>query len=212
MDPIQSISSLQMDVLKEASNIGAGNAATALSKLLNKKIEMNVPVVRILSFAEIMELIGGSEQMVASVFLQIEGDFTGYMFYILPVDEADSFVRQLTGMSNFSLKNENVPEIVLSAFQEMGNILTGSYLAAVSDFTQLQLKPSVPAVGIDMFGAIISYGLLEISQISDFAIVIDTEVSDSNAARDGDLIKGHFFLLPDPDSFTKVFESLGVYE
>ena len=52
MSYVQSISSLHLDILKEIGNIGAGNAATALSNLLNKKIDMNVPNVRIVSFDE----------------------------------------------------------------------------------------------------------------------------------------------------------------
>ena len=88
---------------------------------------------------------------------------------------------QLTGNNEFSFNKPPYPEIGLSAFQEMGNIVAGSYLSALSDFLQMQIMPTVPDVGIDMFGAIISFGLIEISQESDYAIVIDTEMMDSNS-------------------------------
>lgn len=204
------LNSFQLDILKEIGNIGAGNAATALSGLLNKKIEMNVPSVQVVSFEEMMELVGGADMVVASVFLQIDGDLTGNMFFLLPIKQATIFIQQLTGMSDFSFDEPSVPELALSAFQEMGNILAGSYLSALSDFLQMHIVPSVPAVGIDMFGAIISYGLIEISQVSDFAIVIDTEIKDPDTMNESDLYKGHFFLLPDPDSFVKLFTKLGV--
>lgn len=204
------LSSTQLDILKEIGNIGAGNAATALSGLLNKKIEMNVPNVQIVSFEEMMELVGGADITVAAVFLQIDGDLTGNMYFMLPIEQATIFIQHLTGMTNFSMDEPSIPELALSAFQEMGNILAGSYLSALADFLHMHLVPSVPAVGIDMFGAIISYGLIEISQVSDYAIVIDTEIKDPYVTDNSELLKGHFFLLPDPDSFTKIFKSLGV--
>lgn len=205
-----SLNPVALDVLKEIGNIGAGNAATALSNLLNKRIQMNVPSVQVVSFNEMMELVGGPEETVAAIFLQIEGDLNGSMFFVLPVEKASVFVRQLTGNNEFSFNKPPYPEIGLSAFQEMGNIVAGSYLSALSDFLQMQIMPTVPDVGIDMFGAIISFGLIEISRESDYAIVIDTEMIDSNSNNDESSIKGHFFLLPDADSYRKILTKLGV--
>ena len=85
---------IHLDILKEIGNIGAGNAATALSTLLNKKIEMNVPNVRIVPFHEITELAGGSENVVVSVFLKIEGDANGNMFFILPIEQGERFILE----------------------------------------------------------------------------------------------------------------------
>ncbi|MGG3900863.1 CheY-P-specific phosphatase CheC, partial [Heyndrickxia faecalis] len=78
----------------------------------------------------------------------------------------------------------------------------------LSDFTKLDMLPSVPALSIDMFGSIISYGLIELSQVSDYAIVIDTVLSDEQAENSD--MKGHFFLFPDPDSYEILFRALRV--
>ncbi len=204
---IARIKSLHLDILKEIGNIGAGNAATALSALLGSKIEMKVPSVRIVSFDEMMDMAGGAEKVVASVYLRIEGEAPGNMFFILPVEYAVSFIRHMTGNHSFSFSQLSMDELSASAFQELGNILAGSYLSALCDFTKMDLYPSVPSLRIDMFGAIISFGLIEISHESDYAIVIDTALKDSSLPDD---VKGHFFLLPDPDSFNSFFESLGV--
>ena len=98
---------------------------------------------------------------------------------------------------------------LLSALQELGNILAGSYLSSLSDFTGLNLYPSVPATSIDMLGAIISYGFIELSQFSDYVIVIDTALNETNNEI-VERVDGHFFLLPDPESFDIIFQSLGV--
>jgi chemotaxis protein CheC len=202
------ISDMHLDILKEVGNIGAGHAATALSTLLNKKIDMKVPNVRVVSFDEMMEMAGGAESVIASVFLRIEGDAPGSMFFVLPLEQAEKFIRSLIGDQSFSFSNPNVNELALSALQEMGNILSGSYLSSLSDFTKLNLLPSVPALSIDMAGAVISFGLLELSQVSDYAIVIDTAL-DEDEGQTGGSVKGHFFLLPDPESFDIIFKALG---
>ncbi|KHD86520.1 chemotaxis protein CheC [Heyndrickxia ginsengihumi] len=208
MDIKNKITSLHLDALKEIGNIGAGHAATALSKLLNKKIDMKVPDVHIASFDEIMELIGGAEIVVVSVFLRIEGEAPGNIFFIVPIEQGENFIRSMTGDTTFSFLEPPYSELGLSAMLELGNILSGSYLTALSDFTQLDMYPSVPALSIDMFGSIISYGLIELSQVSDYAIVVDTVVNDGHPQNSD--VKGHFFLFPDPDSYEKIFRALRI--
>ncbi|MGE8204059.1 chemotaxis protein CheC [Heyndrickxia sp. NPDC080065] len=207
METNERLSQTHLDILKEIGNIGAGHAATALSTLLNKKIEMMVPSARIVPFDEMMELVGGSENVVLSVFLKIEGDANGNMFFILPIEQGERFIRQMIGDPSFSFNATPPSEIGISAAHELGNIMAGSYLTALSDFTQLDLFPSIPALSVDMFGAIISYGLLEISQVSDFAIVIDTALYEADSLSS---VNGHFFLLPNPESFQIIFQALGV--
>ncbi|MGD6803043.1 chemotaxis protein CheC [Rossellomorea vietnamensis] len=203
------ITSLQLDILKEIGNIGAGHAATALSTLLNKKIDMKVPQVRVASFDEMMEMAGGPDNVVVSVFLRIEGEAPGSMFFVLPLSQGARFIQQMTGEKDFSFEEPPYSELGLSAMQELGNILSGSYLSSLSDFTNLNLYPSVPALSVDMAGAIISFGLLEVSQKSDTAIVIDTALKEDEIPET-ESVRGHFFLLPDPDSFETIFKALGV--
>ncbi|WP_449540030.1 chemotaxis protein CheC [Ferdinandcohnia sp. Marseille-Q9671] len=205
----QKIDSTHLDILKEIGNIGAGHSATALSKLLNRKIDMTVPNVKIVSFDEMMDFTGGADNVVAGLFLRIEGDVTGNMFFILQLPQATQLIQELIGDETFTFFGEAQNEMGISAFQEVGNILSGSYLTSLSDFTQLNLFPSVPGFSIDMVGAIIGYGLLELSQVSDFAIVIDTIINEPGNQKESN-INGHFLLLPDPDSFDKIFAALGV--
>lgn len=205
----QKITSLHLDVLKEIGNIGAAHAATALSNLLGKKIDMRVPKVEMVSFNDMMELAGGSENVVVGIYLRIEGDAEGSMFFILPIEQANRFIRRLIFDESFDFKKQPVSELGLSAMQEMGNILSGSYLSALSDFTNLKIYPTVPGLSVDMFGAIISIGLIELSHVSDNVIVINTSIFE-DGVEDQETVRGHFFLLPDPDSFDSIFKALGV--
>lgn len=203
------ISSIHLDILSEIGNIGAGHAATALSTLLDKKIEMKTPSVEVVSFDEMMDLAGGPDYIVACVFLRIEGDAPGSMFFILSLEQAAHFIHLMTGEECSSFSEVTHSELGLSALQELGNILCGSYLSSLSDFTQLHLYPSVPSLAVEMVGAVISFGLLEVSQVSDHAIVINTALLE----EDGDNMvsaDGRFFLLPDPQSLQIIFTALGV--
>lgn len=209
MSFLNSISTLQMDALKEIGNIGAGNAATALSKLVKKRVMMNVPSVRTATFDETMELAGGADHIVAGVYLRIDGDITGNMYFILSLTQAERFINQMMDSDQFSFDQPIEDELSLSALTEMGNILSGSYISALSDFTGMRIKPSVPVLGIDMVGAILGYGLLEFSRVGDYAIVIDTDLTELDVKDEKD-VNGHFFLLLDPESFHTLFSALGV--
>lgn len=200
---------MHLDVLKEIGNIGAGHAATSLSNLLDRKIDMRVPKVDLVSFDGMFDLAGGADEVVAGIFLQIEGDLSGSMFFVLSIDSANRFIQKLIGDTSFDFNVPPFSEMGISAMQELGNILSGSYLSALSDFTGLKVYPTVPSLSVDMVGAIVSVGLIEISHMSDEVIVIDTEITE-RGENGTESINGHFFLLPDPSSYITIFRSLGV--
>ena len=192
-----------MDVLKEVGNIGAGNAATALSQLLNRPIDMGVPTVQMLPFEEVAEKVGGDERIVVTVFLRVEGEAPGNLFFMMTPEAAKMLLNRLAG---FGLKEGLMfTDMEQSALSEIGNILAGSYLSSLADFTKLSMYPTVPGLAIDMAGAILSYGLLQFGEMGDDALLIDTSFFEGE-----DQVEGQFFLIPDPLSFAKIFESLGV--
>lgn len=203
MDVFSRLEDFQLDVLKEVGNIGAGHAATALSTLLDKPIDMLVPKVRMLPFEEICDSVGGAETVVMAIFLRVEGDAPGNMFFILDLDAAKNMLQDLVGLS--IPDQEEYSELELSALNEIGNILAGSYLSSLADFTNLNMQPTVPALAIDMAGAILSYGLLQFGEMGDQALLIDTKFLEGENE-----VQGHFFLIPDPESFGKIFSALGV--
>lgn len=200
MERFEHFSALHLDTLKEAGNIGAGNAATALSKLLGSKVSVEVPDARIVTLTEVTEMFGGAEQRVTALFLRIEGDAPGSLFFIVSVEEANWFIRYLTGDSESSLEDA----FGLSALQEAGNILAGSYLSSICDFTGLNLQPTPPAITVDMAGAILVSGLAESTRSSEHAIMIETTFNERYERN------GRFLLVPDPQSVAKIFRALGV--
>jgi chemotaxis protein CheC len=193
----------QMDVLREVGNIGSGHAATALSKLLGKPVDMGVPRVNLVPFGEIAEQVGGPESVVVAVFLRVEGDAPGNLFFLLSVDSAKQLLLELVRMD--SAEGASFTELEVSALSEIGNILAGSYVSSLADFTQLSLFPTVPGFAVDMAGAILAYGLLQFGDMGDQALLIETSFFDGL-----DRVEGILFLIPDPESFSTIFTALGV--
>jgi chemotaxis protein CheC len=193
----------QLDVLREVGNIGAGNAATALSKLMNNPVEMKVPRASVLQFDEITEILGGAERVVAAIFMRVSGETPGNMFFMIDTEQAKQMVRHIAGIDLAG--GEDFSPMERSALAEIGNILIGSYLSALADFTKLHLTPSVPSLAVDMAGAILSFGLTPFGPLGDHALLIDTSFFVGTRQ-----LEGYFFFLPDPESFGKLFQALGV--
>lgn len=206
----KNLSSIHFDALKEIGNISAGNAATALSKLTNKKIDMDVPLVELVSFADVMELIGGPEEPIVAIHFRILGDAPGMIYFILSIKEAEELARKMIGTFEFDIlntDNANNHELAFSALMETGNILVGSYLSALSDFMKIKMRPTTPILSVDMVGAILSVGLVENSLATDSAIVIDTKITEDGKVNG---VNGHFLLIPDIIAFNRIFEALGL--
>lgn len=190
---------LQLDALREVGNIGTGNAATALSQLINLKIDMTVPAINIVPFYDIFSRIGG-EEVVVSVIVRVLGDIPGNVLLVFEKETALKFIETLTG-----IREEQISEMGYSVICEIGNILSSSYMNAISRFTNLNIMPSVPAVTYDMLGAILSTTFIEAGQFEDFVLDIETIFLQNNAE-----ISAHFYYVPMPGSMEKILNALGV--
>ena len=148
---LEKVSETYLDVLKEIGNIGAGNAMTALSQMLNCKVDMKVPQVKLLDFNEVGALMGGEEQVMIGVFLGVEGDITGSMMFLVEQNSAKHLLHKILGDM---VQPEGFSEIEFSAMQEIGNIITGAYLNSLSSLTNLTIIPTPPSLTLDMAGGV----------------------------------------------------------
>jgi chemotaxis protein CheC len=192
---------MQLDALREVGNIGAGNAATALSQLINKKIDMTVPSVNIVPFDEIFSRIGG-EEVVVGVIVRVLGDTPGNILFLFNNNTALNIIELLTG----NREDNNISEMGESVLCEVGNIISGSYMNSIARFTNLLIMPSVPAVTCDMLGAILSTTFIESGQFDDHVLDIETMFLNED---DMD-ISGHFYYVPMPGSLEKILSALGI--
>ncbi len=190
------------DVLKEIGNIGAGNAMTALAQMLQCKVDMKVPQVKLLEFSEVGEMMGGEEQVMVGVFLGVEGEITGSMMFMVEEESARHLIQKITmGMLP---EGSEFAEMGLSAMQEVGNIITGAYLNSLSTLTNLKVIPTPPALTVDMAGAILSVPAIQFGIFGDKILLIQSQFYDEIE------LDGYFILIPDMESYEKMLTALGL--
>ncbi|MCR4998851.1 MAG: chemotaxis protein CheC [Lachnospiraceae bacterium] len=190
------------DVLKEIGNIGAGNATTAIANMLNLRLDMKVPKVELIEVEKIGSAIGSEEQIVVGILLSVENDIDGSMMFLMDLPSAHHLVNRL--MMRDPEYNEEFDDMDISAIREIGNIIAGSYLSALSGLTNLNITPSIPFVSIDMAAAILSVPAIQFGMVSDNALFIKTEFSDDVG------INGYFILMPEGESYEKILRALGL--
>lgn len=203
---LDNINEMQFDVLKEIGNIGAGNATTALAKLINSKLDMKVPKVQMVGFQDLATVMGSEENIMVAVLVTLSDDVEGMMMFLMDIKSAKYLISQMLksmGMDMPIDENAEFSEMELSVVSELGNIISGSYLAALSSLLQLVINISVPYVSVDMAGAILSVPAIEFGKVGDQVLLIETKFGD-------DEISGYFILIPEEESYGKIMKALGM--
>lgn len=198
------LTSEKLDVLTEIGNIGAGNATTSLSVLLHNNLRMEMPIVKLMSFDEVPEMVGGAETIVSAVLTHFNGDVSGMILFVLELNEA----KNLAGSMLHKTYDEGFAQfdhMDKSALKEVGNILMSSYLASISTLTNLEVHTEPPAICVDMAGSVLDLPLIELGQIGDNALIIDSKFLDKDEHIDGFLM-----FVADEESYDKIFKSLGI--
>lgn len=199
---LNDVSERYVDVLKEIGNIGAGNAMTALSQMLQCKVDMRVPQVRLLDFSEVGAIMGGEEKTMCGILLGVEGDITGSIMFLIELEAAKSLIKKL--MMGYESGQPTFDDMELSALKEISNIITGAYLNSLSTLTNLMIYPTPPSLTIDMAGAILSVPAIEFGILGDHILLIQSQFYDEVE------IDGYFILIPDLPSYEKILSALGI--
>ena len=191
------LSPVAIDCLREIGNIGSGSAASSLSEMLGKTIEMKVPNVCVLEYQQIIDAMGGPEKVITGILVRLEGDIKGMMMFLLE----DSFAQVVlsTFMNAENVQVTKLGDMELSVITEMGNI------RALSTLTGLTIDMSIPSMTVDMLGAIMSVPITEFAQVGDKVLFID-----DGFKIDGVAIKSNIILIPEMESLETLMKKLGV--
>lgn len=203
---LNELNDIQYDVLRELGNIGAGNATTALSQMLNRKMDMSVPKVALIPFNQISEIMGDEDQTVVGILLGFEGDVHGMMMFLFDTKSAHHLVNTLMmqDMENGVEAGAEFSEMEMSALNEIGNIVSGSYLTAISKLTNLKMISTVPEMTIDMIGALLNVPASEFGKYGDKLLLIQSQFGEM------DFVNGYFLMIPELESYDILLDSLGV--
>jgi chemotaxis protein CheC len=196
------LTELQKDALKEIGNICSGNAATALSQLIGKRIDIVVPKILFVDIEEVPDAVGGAEQLVVGLILRVLGDLPGTIIFVFSQRDAAALSAMMVGKQPSD--GVLIGDLERSALKEIGIILANAYLGAMGSFVGLSLVPTVPELIVDMAGAMIDFLLIELSGKCRFALLIESEFREPSAS-----ITGHFFLIPNADSLEAILKAIG---
>lgn len=202
MDP-RDLGPRQLDGLREVANIGAGHAATALSTMVNDRVMVSVPELKIVQLEDVPELIGPADEVVSAVMMKLLGDVTGRTVQIFPGRTAAALVGALTGRTGLSFPDD-FGDTEQSALKEVSNILVGAYVNALSEFMGMMLIMSPPALAIDTAAAVLTTSYLNFGDDNDYVFCIDTRL----ILKDQEDFGTHFLLLPDDASLRAMLQSL----
>lgn len=199
---MDSIGAIEIDALTEAGNIGAGHAATSLSKLLGENVMSKSTKSVLVTLDKVPEVLGGAEKLVAGIYAKFVGGLQGGILMLFPEDSTATLMRVL---GNFKIEDNHIDEFQESILAEVGNICLCWYLSAISKMTNLELLPSVPCCAYDMAGAVLDLALIQIGKVSDRALLILTDFQGEINA-----IQGVFLMMLEPESQKLLAAKLGV--
>lgn len=203
MNDIKALKDVQLDALREVANIGAGHAATALSQMTGSTIMISVPTINVASLEEVPSQISAPEEPIAAVLMHILGDMTGRTLLVFPrptaIRLAELMLRRPAGSS------DDMGVLEQSAIKEAGNILSGAYLNALSDFMGLMLLPSPPSLQIDMSSAILTTAYLQFGTDRDHVFYVESQFF---LQEQNEHLRGFFLLLPDLESLQAILRAV----
>ncbi len=133
----------QLDALREMVNIGVGQAAGVLNAMLASHVELRVPIVEVLTGAELRQRIQSMKhEHISAVRLGFKGPFSGNASLIFLPESAAKLVIMLTGDDNSTL---DLDSIRIGALTEVGNIVLNGIMGAIGNELKLHLYYSVPS-------------------------------------------------------------------
>lgn len=202
MDP-RNLSDLQLDALRELASIGAGHATTALSQMLGKAVELQVPSFDLVPVTAVPSALGGPEHLAGVVYCPLLGDIGGGIVFIAERDALLSLADLLRSRPPGTTRSLHAEEEALVI--HAASVLISAYVVAIGRMADMNVLPGPPAFAFDMLGAIMEAVTLQVGMAADTTLLIMTRFQEEDAVVDAGL-----FYLPDPDSLEVLLGRLGM--
>jgi len=200
---LDKINEIHLDVLQEIANIGSGNAASSLSRMIGHSVNIQIPEISIKGFNEAVEVLGGPETIMVGTLLFLSGGIEGMIMFLLPVEVVCDLVNML--MFTEIKSHEEIDEMGYSVINECSNIMSASFVTAVADMTDMVIDISPPEATLDMLGSIMSVPSIYFADIGDSLLLMTNELE-----IEGKKTSANVLLLPDMPSLGKLMTSLGI--
>ena len=197
------INDTHIDVLREIANIGSGNAASSLSKMLGHPVNIAIPHIGIEGFNDAYVALGGAETVMVGTLLTISKGLDGMIMYLMPTEIACDLVNMLcyTDIKSY----DEIDEMGFSAIQEVANIMTATFVSAISEMTKMTIDISPPSATVDMLASIMSVPSIYFATVSDTLLLVQNQLEIAGKTANACVL-----LLPDMPSLGKLMSALGV--
>lgn len=173
-----------------AAKAGVKNAADALRVMSSSAVNMDVVSAGMASTSSLAEITGDPEDMVVGVYVAVNGEMPGHSLLVFTYDSALQLADLMMGQPLGTTTEIN--DMAQSVVQEVGNIVTSSYLNSFSDFYGRALLPTPPSLAVDMAAAVISSVLLNAGQCDEDTISVVTRFDGGNHS-----LRGFFLYIPE---------------
>ena len=198
----------ELDISKEElnefnliSNMGAATAAESLSKILNRRIDLAIPEVKITPIEKIPDFLGDLNEPYMGVLLGIEGEINGTLLLVLQESVGYDLVDMLYGKSESHEKE--LSEDGVSALKELTNIIGSSILNVYAEKSMLVVKPNVPTFVHDFLQSIIDSILVMHNMQNEYAIVMETAFY-----FEDDRVVGNLMIMPEAESLKNLVSGI----
>lgn len=207
MENTSDFTNVHMDAIREVGNIGTGNAATALSRLIGRMVDMDVPEAELVPIYEVAEHYGSPETPVCAVLIRTEDEFSCSLIFMIEEEKSNMLADLIIPMDISGMPEEMQLQVRNSALSEQGNIILGAFLNALSQITGWVLPTTTPAVARDMLGSIMDLVASMFGVIGDSAMLVKTSLKVKDLEED---LSGNVVMIPDPGALDTLLSKLGV--
>lgn len=207
MEDTPTFTNVHMDAIREIGNIGTGNAATALSRLIGRMVDMDVPEAELVPIYDVAEHYGSPETPVCAVLIRTEEEFSCSLIFMIEEEKSNQLADLIIPMDISGMDEEMQLQIRNSALSEQGNIILGAFINALSQITHWVLPTTTPAVARDMLGSIMDLVASMFGVMGDSAMLVKTSLKVKGLDQD---LSGNVVMIPDPGALETLLSQLGV--
>lgn len=211
MSDLSKLNEVNIDILKELSNISSGHALKSFIELTDLSLDIRVPEIKLIDFRDLPKIFGDEDNIIAAVSQEVAGEINASILIGMDGPSISVLLKNMYKKFSLECKDddisiENLSEDHLSVLTEVGSILSGTYISTLSDFVKASATLSCACIAVDMAGAIMSQILCTLDSNPDKVLILGTEIFVND-----ETINTKIILLPDDDTLDYLISSVNKY-
>lgn len=134
-----------MNRLMELANVGANHAVGAFSRLVDRRVWTEAPIIVEGSISSENDDDSSRDRWCTGIFFEFDGCLDAQVALLFPGAACEALVRRIVGVETGELS----PSLMESALMEVGNIMASHVASAIADTLEARLLPSIPTLAME---------------------------------------------------------------